>query len=223
AFLDHPAGAAALLAGPVDQLPGAAARRARAGADEFAENAARYLADASAPAAARTGANGRIGLGAVAAAVVTGDRDAERDLALRARCHLGQVDLDAGGDVGAAGPPHPSSDAEEVVAEEGGEEIREAAESERARLEAAAAQSGVAEAVVELAALGVGEDLVGLDDLTETVLRVGGVGDVGMELSREPPQGALDVVGACVTCDAQQLVVVTLGRRHGFTVQPSVG
>src|SRR5439155_15973661 len=169
----------------------------------------------AAPAAARTGPHRRVGLGALSAAVVTWDRDAEGDLAPGSGGHLGQVDLDAGGDVGTTGPAHPPPDAEEVVAEEGGEEIREAAEVERARLKAAAPQSGMPEAVVELPALGVGEDLVGLDDLAKAVFRVGRLRDVGMQLTRKPPEGALDVVGARIAGDAQQLVVVTLGRRHG--------
>src|SRR5207302_5513035 len=198
ALLDHTAGAAARLARLLDQLARAAARRARARADEFTEDAARHLPDASVSATARTGPHRRVGLGAVSGAAVTGDRDAERDLALGSGGHLGQVDLDAGGDVGAPGPTHPSPDAEEVVAEEGGEEVREAAEVERAGLEAAAAEARVPEAVVELTALGVGEDLVGLDHLAEAVLRVRRVGNVGMQLTREPPEGALDVVGVRV-------------------------
>ena len=62
--------------------------------------------------------------------------------------------------------------AEEVVAEERGEEIGEVAEVERCRLKATAAQTRVSEAVVELAPLGVGEHLVGLDDLAEAMIGV---------------------------------------------------
>jgi hypothetical protein len=32
-----------------------------------------------------------------------------------------------------------------------------------------------------------------------------------MQLAGEPPKGALDVVGACVPRDAEELVVVALG------------
>src|SRR5205814_1716842 len=108
---------------------------------------------------------------------------------------------------------HASAHAEEVVSEERREEVGEAAEIERARLEAAAAQTGVAEAVVELAPLGVREHLVRLHDLPETVFGVGRVGDVRMELAREPPERSLDVVGARVAADAQELVVVPLGAQ----------
>ena len=113
------------------------------------------------------------------------------------------------------------ADAEQVVAEERGEEVGEAAEVERARLEAAAAQARVAEAVVELARLGVREHLVRLDDLAEALLGVRRLGDVGMQLAREPAEGALDLVGARVARDAEQLVVVALGRRHASSVAPA--
>ena len=52
-------------------------------------------------------------------------------------------------------------------------------------VEAPAAQAGVAEAVVQLAALGVREHLVGLDHLLEAVLRVRILGDVGVQLPGE--------------------------------------
>jgi hypothetical protein len=69
----------------------------------------------------------------------------------------------------------------------------------------------VTEAVVELAPLGVGQDLVGLHDLAEPVLGVRRVGDVGMQLAREPAERTLDVVRARVAGDAEQFVVVALG------------
>jgi hypothetical protein len=68
----------------------------------------------------------------------------------------------------------------------------------------------VAEAVVELAAFGVREHLVGLDDFPETVLRVRRVRDVRMKLAREPTKRPLDVVGARVARDVEELVVVAL-------------
>jgi hypothetical protein len=71
----------------------------------------------------------------------------------------------------------------------------------------------VAEAVIQLAPLGVREYLVRLDDLTEPLLRVRRVRDVGMELACEPPEGALDVVGARIAWDAEELVVVARGAQ----------
>jgi hypothetical protein len=60
----------------------------------------------------------------------------------------------------------------------------------------------VAEAVVELAPLRVRQDLVRLDDLAEPVLGVGRFRNVRMQLTREPAECALDLVGTRVTRDA---------------------
>jgi hypothetical protein len=68
--------------------------------------------------------------------------------------------------------------------------------------------------VVDLARLGLREDLVRLGDLAEAVVRVGGVGDIGMELAREPPERLLDVALGRVPSKAEDLVVVPLRRRH---------
>ena len=65
--------------------------------------------------------------------------------------------------------------------------------------EAAGAQALVAVGVVGAAALGVGEDLVGLGGLLELLLGLGVVAvDVGMQLAGEPAEGLLDLglVGA---------------------------
>jgi hypothetical protein len=56
----------------------------------------------------------------------------------------------------------------------------------------------MAEAVIELAPLGVREDLIRLDNLAKTVLRVGRFRDVGMQLARQPAERALDLLGGRV-------------------------
>jgi putative NADH-flavin reductase len=71
----------------------------------------------------------------------------------------------------------------------------------------------VPEAVVELPPFGVREHFVGLDDLAEALLGIRRVGDVGMELAGEAPERALDVVCACITRDAEKLVVVARGAQ----------
>ena len=68
-------------------------------------------------------------------------------------------------------------------------------------------------AIVELARLGVREDLVGLGDLAEAFLGVGRIGDVRMQLAREAAERPLDLLLARAARDAQQLVVVALGDR----------
>jgi hypothetical protein len=136
--LDHTAGTVALLAGMLDQLPRSVAGGTATGPNELAEDAPRDLPHTSAPGAGRTGPDRRVGLRSVAAAPVARHRDAERHLSLRPGRDLGEVDLDSGRDVRATPPASAAADPEEVVAEERREEIGQAAEVERARLEAAA-------------------------------------------------------------------------------------
>src|SRR5438045_4208676 len=106
------------------------------------------------------GTGGHVGprLGAVAAAVRAGRRDAERHLALRAARGVDELDLDLGRQVRAATATGTAAD--EVVAEEGGKQVREAAEVEVPRLEAAAPKARVPVPVVQLAGLRVRERLV---------------------------------------------------------------
>ena len=103
-----------------------------------------------------------------------------------------------------------------MPAEEGVEDVREAAEPGRveAGVAAAARDPGLAEHVVGLAPAGIGQDLVGLVDLLEPRLRLGLRVDVGVPLLGGLAERALDrgVVGASL--DAEDLVVVLL-RSHG--------
>ena len=66
-----------------------------------------------------------------------------------------------------------------------------------------------AKAVVLFPLLWIGEDLVGLIDLFEALLRfaIARV-DVGMVLARQPPKRAADLFGFCVSAHAERLVVV---------------
>ena len=194
AFLDDPAGAAALAARLLDPAAGAGARGAGLGAHELAEDAPRHLLEPPGAAAGRAGRDLRARLGAVAVAARAGDGDLERHLARARRVppRRGRSRPSPRGRPRARGRCRPPPQ-EDVVAEEGGEEVGEAAEVEVRRLEAAAAQARVAVAVVELARLRLRENLVRLDDLAEPLLRVRRVGDVGMELAREPAERLLDL------------------------------
>ena len=200
------------LARVLDDLPAPATVRARVGADELAEDAPRHLVQATAPFAARTGQRLGAGLDAVAAADLAGDRHLERHLDLRPACRSDELDLDLGSDVCAAllrGAAR--SAAEDVVAEECGEEIAEAAHVEVGRCEAARAEARMAVAVVERSPFRAGEHFVRLRHLTEPDLRLRLAGDVGMQFAGEPAERLLDrgVVG--VASDAEQLVVVAVG------------
>ena len=77
----------------------------------------------------------------------------------------------------------------------------------------------MAVAVEGRAALGVGEDLVGLGRLLELLLGVGVVAvDVGVQLARQAPEGLLDLGLVGLAADAEDLVGVSgAGAGH----QPS--
>src|SRR5258705_1124539 len=123
------------------------------------------------------------------------------------------------------------------LAEQRAEEIREpsrVAAVERVRaglarvdpLESARLLSALPEAlplrtdgVVALALLGIGEDLVGLVDLLEALLRLGFLVDVRMVLARELAVRLLDLLGARILRDAECLVVVLVLDRHSYLSQ----
>ena len=101
---------------------------------------------------------------------------------------LDEVDLDDRREVGATRASAARAAAEEdVVAEEGREEIGEVPEVDVPGLEAAAPQARVAVAVVEIARLALRQHLVRFDDLPESLLGVRGVG--------RRPDGALAPAG----------------------------
>ena len=138
---------------------------------------------------------------------------------------LDELDLDLRGDVGAAAlAPARAPAAEEVVAEEGGEDVGQVAEVEVRRLEAAAAQPRVAVAVVELRAPRASR-------APRTPRRPRGSAPrrrapsetSGMERAREPAERLLDLGVVGVARDAENLVVVALGRRHQSKVSEGSG
>ena len=74
---------------------------------------------------------------------------------------------------------------------------------------------GSPEHVVALAALRIGQDLVGLVDLLEPFVGLWVGVDVGMPLLGELAKGALDVGVGRAALDAQDHVEVAFGRGHG--------
>ena len=194
--------------------------RGRRLAHELAEEPARDLLEEAAAAAARAGDDSRAGRRAAALARAAGHGGLERNPDGRPLRGLDELDRHLGDDVAAAGGAAPASAPEQVVAEEGAEEVAEGAEVEVGRLEAAGAEPGVAVAVVELARLRVRERLVGLRDLAEAHLGLRMVGDVRMQLAREPAERLLDRLLVGVSRDAEQLVVVAFGRGHRALIVP---
>ena len=125
------------------------------------------------------------------------------------------ADLGARDDVAAARRPAAACLlAEERLAEERAEDVGEVAEVEVRRREPTAAEAFSPVAVVGRAAFRVGEHLVRLGRLAEPLLGVRLLRNVGMELARELAERPLDVGIRGATVDAENLVVVALGRRH---------
>ena len=144
-------------------------------------------------AAAVAGRDRRAGLGAVAAAALAAVDDLVVDVDRGARRRLLEVDLDRDLGVAAAARARRPA-AEAAAAEERREEVVDRAEAVEVRALAAALEALVAVAVVRRAAIGVGQDLVGLGGLLELLLglRVVAV-DVGVQLARELAEGLLDL------------------------------
>ena len=137
------------------------------------------------------------------------------DLAFAAEDGVLEVDLDIDAAVGAAlGLTGAATGG--CAAEERLEDVTEAAEvgTVEAASEVEALQSGVAEAVVRRALLGVRQDLVGLADFLEA--RFGAVVFVAVRvvLHRQPAERLLQVFWRGVAGDAQYLVVVFSDSRH---------
>ena len=167
----------------LDDHAAARALRARLRAHELAEDAARDLLQAAGAVAARRTRSApcparRRRRRRSRTATATSNGTATFVAARR----VDELDLDLGRDVRAARGGRAAAAAEQVVAEERGEEVAETAEVEVRRREAARAQAGVAVAVVERARLGVREHLVRLGHLAEARFGVGLGRDVGMQL-----------------------------------------
>ena len=109
----------------------------------------------------------------------------------------------------------PCPSAEQVLAEERREDVRHAPEvRERRSRTRRAPEARLAEAVVRRAPLGVGEHLVRLGDVAEARGGVRLARDVGMQLTGQRPERALDLRVARAARNAEELVVVALGGRH---------
>ena len=150
---------------------GTAACRARLRADELAEDAAGNLLQLSMAVACRAGDFFRSGLGALAVAPLARRRDLDLDGPCHAGERIGELDPDRDSDVPAACAAAPVA-GEQIVPEEGREDVGQVREVEVARRVAAALEACVAVAVIQLARLGLGEHLVRLGNGPKAGLRV---------------------------------------------------
>jgi len=120
-------------------------------------------------------------------------------------------------------PDEAAEAAEEIVPEEDREQVAQVPEVEVRGTEAAGLQPLVAVAVVELARVGLREHLVRLGRLPELLLGIRVVGDVRVQLAREPPERGLDRAVVSVAWNAENLVVVAPCRCHALRVLPACG
>ena len=81
-------------------------------------------------------------------------------------------------------------------------------------VEALVPTPAVAVAVVQQPRFALRKNPVGLGELTETCLRVGGIGHIRMPIAGKRMEGALDRLPVGVPGEAQNLVVVPLDRGH---------
>ena len=198
--------------GLVDDLALAVAARAGGDVDHLAEHRGADVADLAAALALRAGHRRRAGLGAAAGARLAAPQRAELDLLLDAGDGLSEGQPQVVAQVRAGRRSAAAAGAACALAEEGIEDVAEALEAaERAVALRAATDPGVAEGVVGLATLRIGQDLVGLVDLLEPLVRPGLRADVRMPLLGELAEGALDVVVRRAAGHAEDVVVVTLG------------
>ena len=201
----------------LDDLALAVAARAGADVDHLAEHRLANGPDLAAAVALRAGDRLGAGLGAGAVAGLAGLERGELDLLLGAIDRLLEGDPQVVAQVRTGlGPAAPGRRGTRSPAEEGIEDVREAAEA----LEPGAARpTGTVgarppEGVVARPSIRVGQDLVGLVDLLELFLR-GRIGvDVGVPLLGQLAEGALDLGVGRGPLDAEDHVVVAFSGGH---------
>ena len=175
----------------------------------------RDLLDAAGATAGVAGDGSRARSGAVASAGVAGLGHARRHADGDPGVRLRERDLGTRDDIATTRRPTAARLlAEEGLTEERAEDVGEIAEVEVRRRVPPATEPLAAVPVVGGAAFRVGQDLVRLGRLAEALLGIRLLGNVGMELARELAERPLDLGVRGAPVDAQDLVVVALGRRH---------
>src|SRR6516225_2452587 len=212
ALARHPPGARAGWTGVVDDLSAALA----GGTGPLEREETLSVTDASLAAAGRTSLGFGAGLGARARASLAGHRGGDADLRGLAEIGLLQADFHIVAQIGAALAAAPASTASAAHAEqviedvgEGGSHVAETV----GRAGAGMLESGVAEAVVGRALVGILEDLVGLIDLLEAdfAALVAGIA-IGVPLHGELAEGGFQFALARRALDLEDLVVAALGH-----------
>ena len=167
----------------------------------------------------RAGARGGAGLGSLPPTGLAGGQTGDGDGLLATEGGLLEADLERVAQVLApARPaaPTPTAPRSEEVAEEVADDVLEAG-TDVEPAETPLLEGGVSEAIIETAPLGVGENLVRLDQLLEALLGFGPVLGilVGMVAKGELPIRLLDFVVGRGARDPEHLVVVALHETRG--------
>src|SRR5260370_486942 len=210
ALARHPPGARAGWAGVVDDLSATLA----GGTGPLEREETLGVTDASVAAAGRTSLGFGAGLGTGAGASLAGHRGGEAYLGGLAEISLLQADFHVVAQIGAAlaaAPASPASAAHtEQIIEDIGKGRSHVAETV-GRAGAGMLESGVAEAVVGRALVGMLEDLVGLIDLLEAdfAALVAGIA-IGVPLHGELAEGGFQFAVARRALDLEHLVVPAL-------------
>ena len=206
-----------VVAGGFDDLALALAARAGADVDHLPEHRLAHAADLATTVALRAGDRIHALLGAAPLAGRAAEEDRELDLLLGAVDRFLERQAQVVAQVGARLRPAAARRIGRAgPAEEGIEDVAEPAEALEARATraAGAVHPGRAEHVVALTLLRIGEDLVGLVDLLELLLRLGRGVDVRVPLLGELAEGALQLGVGRAALDTQDLVAVTFCGRH---------
>ena len=189
----------------------AVAARTGTHVDHLAEHRRAHRADLTGAVALRAGRRRRARLGSAARACLATTERAELDLLVRAGDRLGERQSQVVSEVGTGGRTAATVRTRCALAEEGIEEIAEALEAAERAAALWTAEAGSPKGVVCLPTLGIGQDLIGLVDLLEAVVRACRGADVRMPLLGEPAEGPLDVAVRRTARHAEDVVVVTLG------------
>ena len=200
----------AVLAGGDDNRAIALAARARRGGHHLTQQGAGHALDVADAVALRAGDWLGAGRAARAPTGGAGDVGVDRDGAGHPEGDVGELHVHGHEGVLAAPGSGGGSPAGRSPTEEGLEDAAQVAEVGAGESSAEASPTThrvLAAQVVHLSLVGVGEDLIGGGDLLELIL-VAGPGDIGVQLAGLLAVGPLDLLGAGIAADAEDLVVV---------------
>ena len=188
--------------------------------DNLAEDRLGRPADLSAAAAGAAALYRGARVGAIPGAPGADHQPRYLDVPLDALVRLFEVDGEVVAEVGTAHVAGLAA-ARETAAEEGVEDVSEAEPLKTFKPSRPGAHTRVPEHVVGAAAIGVGQDLVGLRGLLEAGLGLGIIRiPIRVKLHGELPEGAFELLRRAVPGYPENLVIVPLNRQRGAPLGP---